>query len=296
MSLSEMSTIQPEPLNDKADSSQFLIRRFFRNKMAVVGLFVFLFMILIAIFAPLLAPYDHLQTNLSVSLQTPSAAHWFGTDEFGRDILSRILFGARVSLMVGVIAVGISFTVGTTLGLIAGYVGGAWDDVIMRFTDILLAFPSILLAIAIMTGLGRGVGNAMIAIGIVGIPVYARIVRGQVLAVRSQEYVEAAKSIGAGSVRQVLHHILPNVLAPLIVQVSLGMSTAILEAAALGFLGLGVQPPQAEWGDMIAHGRRFINNASYMIYFPGIAISLTVLGLNLFGDGLRDILDPRLKK
>ena len=185
---------------------------------------------------------------------------------------------------------------GTTLGLIAGYLGGVWDDIIMRFTDILLAFPSILLAIAIMTGLGRGVGNAMIAIGIVGIPVYARIVRGQVLVVRSQEYVEAAKSIGAGPMRQVLRHILPNVLAPLIVQVSLGMSTAILEAAALGFLGLGVQPPQAEWGDMIAHGRRFINNAAYMIYFPGIAISLTVLGLNLFGDGLRDVLDPRLKK
>ncbi|OLN33915.1 ABC transporter permease [Desulfosporosinus metallidurans] len=296
MSSVELQTTQPESLEDKPDESQYLLRRFFRNKMAVLGLFVFLFMILIAIFAPLLAPYDHLQTDLSVSLQTPSSAHWFGTDEFGRDILSRILFGARVSLMVGVIAVGISFSLGTTLGLIAGYIGGVWDDVIMRFTDILLAFPSILLAIAIMTGLGRGVGNAMIAIGIVGIPVYARIVRGQVLAVRSQEYVEAAKSIGAGSVRQILRHILPNVVAPLIVQISLGMSTAILEAASLGFLGLGVQPPQAEWGDMIAHGRRFINNAAYMIYFPGIAISLTVLGLNLFGDGLRDILDPRLKK
>ena len=296
MSSLEIHTIEPESLEDKEDTSQFLLRRFFRNKMAVVGLFIFLFMIIIAIFAPLLAPYDHLQTDLSVSLQTPSTAHWFGTDEFGRDILSRILFGARVSLMVGVVAVGISFSLGTALGLIAGYLGGVWDDVIMRFTDILLAFPSILLAIAIMTGLGRGVGNAMVAIGIVGIPVYARIVRGQVLAVRSQEYVEAAKSIGAGSVRQVLCHILPNVLAPLIVQVSLGMSTAILEAASLGFLGLGVQPPQAEWGDMIAHGRRFINNAAYMIYFPGIAISLTVLGLNLFGDGLRDVLDPRLKK
>lgn len=296
MSSLELQSSQPVPAEDKADSSQFLLRRFFRNKMAVLGLFIFLFMIVIAIFAPVIAPYDHLQTNLSESLQTPSAAHWFGTDEFGRDILSRILYGARVSLMVGVIAVGISLLLGTTLGLIAGYLGGKWDDAIMRFTDILLAFPSILLAIAIMTGLGRGVGNAMVAIGIVGIPVYARIVRGQVLAVRSQEYVEAARSIGAKPVRLILRHILPNVVAPLIVQASLGMSTAILEAAALGFLGLGVQPPQAEWGDMIAHGRRFINNAAYMIYFPGIAISLTVLGLNLFGDGLRDVLDPRLKK
>ena len=280
----------------KEDTSQHLIRRFWRNKSAVLGLAIFLFMLVIAIFAPVLAPYNHLETDLSLSLQPPSAAHWFGTDEFGRDILSRIIFGARVSLMVGVIAVGISLVIGTILGLLAGYLGGVWDDAIMRFTDILLAFPSILLAIAIMTGLGRGVGNAMIAIGVVGIPVYARIVRGQVLAVRAQEYVEAAKAIGVKPYRQIWRHILPNVLAPLIVQATLGMSTAILEAAALGFLGLGVQPPQAEWGDMIAHGRRFIYNASYMIYFPGLAISLTVLGLNLFGDGLRDILDPRLKK
>jgi len=280
----------------KEDTSQHLVRRFWRNKSAVIGLAIFLIMLVVAISAPVLAPYDHLATNLSQSLQPPSAAHWFGTDEFGRDILSRIIFGARVSLMVGVIAVGISLVVGTLLGLIAGYLGGVWDDAIMRFTDVLLAFPSILLAIAIMTGLGRGVGNAMIAIGVVGIPVYARIVRGQVLAVRAQEYVEAARAIGVKPSRQIWRHILPNVLAPLIVQATLGMSTAILEAAALGFLGLGVQPPQAEWGDMIAHGRRFIYNASYMIYFPGLAISLTVLGLNLFGDGLRDILDPRLKK
>jgi len=295
MSTVELPAYDPN-LMDERDSTKALWKRFVRNKAAVVGLGIFLFMLVLAIFAPILAPYDHLQVNMSESLQTPSAEHWFGTDEFGRDILSRILYGARVSLMVGVVAVGIALSIGTTLGLIAGYFGGRWDDLIMRFTDIILAFPSILLAIAIMTGLGRGVGNAMIAIGIVGIPVYARLVRGQVLAVRSQEYVEAARSIGAGPFRQIWHHILPNVMSPLIVQASLGMSTAILDAAALGFLGLGVQPPQAEWGDMIAHGRRFIYNAPHMVYFPGLAISLTVLGLNLFGDGLRDVLDPRLKK
>jgi len=295
MSTMELPSYDPN-LVDERDSAKTLWKRFVRNKSAVVGLGIFLFMLFLAIFAPLLAPYDHLQVNMSESLQGPSAKHWFGTDEFGRDILSRILYGARVSLMVGVVAVGISLTIGTTLGLIAGYLGGLWDDLIMRFTDIILAFPSILLAIAIMTGLGRGVENAMIAIGIVGIPVYARLVRGQVLAVRSQEYIEAARAIGASPFRQIWHHILPNVVSPLIVQASLGMSTAILDAAALGFLGLGVQPPQAEWGDMIAHGRRFIYNAPHMVYFPGLAISLTVLGLNLFGDGLRDVLDPRLRK
>lgn len=295
MSTLELPAYDPNSM-DERDSAKTLWKRFGRNKSAVVGLGIFLFMLFLAVFAPVLAPYDHLEVNLSQSLQTPSAEHWFGTDEFGRDIFSRILYGARVSLMVGVVAVGISLTIGTALGLIAGYLGGLWDDLIMRFTDIILAFPSILLAIAIMTGLGRGVGNAMIAIGIVGIPVYARLVRGQVLAVRSQEYIEAARSIGAGPFRQIWHHILPNVVAPLIVQASLGMSTAILDAAALGFLGLGVQPPQAEWGDMIAHGRRFIYNAPHMVYFPGLAISLTVLGLNLLGDGLRDVLDPRLKK
>lgn len=295
MAAVHMETPKPSTDFEEKQSSQML-RRFWRNKSAVVGAGIFLFMILIAVLAPFLTPYDHLLTDMSASLRPPSPVHWFGTDEFGRDIYSRILFGARVSLMVGLISVGISSIIGTALGLVAGYFGGKWDDAIMRFTDILLAFPSILLAIAIMTGLGRGVGNAMIAIGVVGIPVYARIVRGQVLAVRSQEYIEAAQAIGVGSVRQMWRHILPNVMAPLIVQATLGMSTAILEAAALGFLGLGVQPPQAEWGDMIAHGRRFIYNAAYMIYFPGIAISLTVLGLNLFGDGLRDILDPRLKK
>ena len=295
MSTMELPSYDPN-LVDERDSAKTLWKRFVRNKSAVVGLGIFLFMLFLAIFAPLLAPYDHLQVNMSESLQGPSAKHWFGTDEFGRDILSRILYGARVSLMVGVVAVGISLTIGTTLGLIAGYLGGLWDDLIMRFTDIILAFPSILLAIAIMTGLGRGVENAMIAIGIVGIPVYARLVRGQVLAVRSQEYIEAARAIGASHFRQIWDHILPNVVSPLIVQASLGMSTAILDAAALGFLGLGVQPPQAEWGDMIAHGRRFIYNAPHMVYFPGLAISLTVLGLNLFGDGLRDVLDPRLRK
>lgn len=295
MSTAAMPTPE-QMLDEEKETAQKLWRRFMRNKSAVVGLGIFVFMIILAVFAPLLAPYDPLVTDLSQSLLGPSSAHWFGTDEFGRDILSRIFYGARVSLMVGVVAVGISLTVGATLGLIAGYLGGAWDDLIMRFTDILLAFPSILLAIAIMTGLGRGVENAMIAIGIVGIPVYARLVRGQVLAVRGQEYVEAARSIGVGPFRQIWRHILPNVVSPLIVQASLGMSTAILDAAALGFLGLGVQPPQAEWGDMIAHGRRFIYNAPHMVYFPGLAISLTVLGLNLFGDGLRDVLDPRLKK
>ncbi len=287
-------SIQPKT-SGPGQTSQ-LWRRFYKNKTAVVGMVIFVFMVLVALCASLIASHDPNFTNMSAVLGKPSAEHWFGTDQVGRDIFSRIVYGARVSLFVGVIAVGISLLLGTLLGLIAGFYGKRVGEVIMRFMDILLAFPSILLAIAIMTGLGRGVGNAMVAIGVVGIPVYARLVRGSVLSIKGNEFVEAATAVGAGKLRIVARHIFPNVVAPLIVQATLGMSTAILEAAALGFLGLGVQPPQAEWGDMIAQGRRFIYNAPYMIYFPGAAISLTVLGLNLFGDGLRDVLDPRLKK
>ncbi len=294
--MSNVQLANKQTVSEGAHISLQLWRRFYQNKSAVLGLGIFLFMLAVAVMAPFLAPQDPLATDMAHVLQQPSALHWFGTDQVGRDILSRIVYGARLSLFVGVIAVGISLVTGTVLGLVAGFFGHKTDEIIMRFMDILLAFPSILLAIAIMTGLGRGVGNAMIAIGVVGVPVYARLVRGSVLTLKGNEFVEAAVAVGAGRMRIIAKHIFPNVAAPLIVQATLGMSTAILEAAALGFLGLGVQPPQAEWGDMIAQGRRFIYNAPYMIYFPGLAISTTVLGLNLFGDGLRDILDPRLKK
>jgi len=272
-----------------------LWRRLRRHKLAIFGLFLFIGLVLIAAFAPWLVPYDPNEQNFPESLQPPSARHLMGTDEFGRDILSRIIFGARMSLQVGVISVGIALSCGVVLGSTAGYAGGWMDNVIMRVMDIMLAFPAILLAIAIMAVLGPGLKNAMVAIGIVAIPQYARIVRGSILAVRENDYVEAARAIGCNHLTIIRRHILPNVLAPIIVRATLGTSEAILEAAALGFLGLGVQPPTSEWGTMLSRAQRFIYTAPYIATFPGVAITVTVLGLNLFGDGLRDALDPRLR-
>ncbi|WP_273483053.1 nickel transporter permease [Desulforamulus ruminis] len=271
-------------------------RRLRKNKLAMVSLVFLVALTLVAVFAPLVAPYDPYLSDLPTALEGPSASHLLGNDELGRDIFSRIIYGARVSLKVGLIAVGIALSVGLVLGSLAGYYGGRLDNVIMRFMDIMLAFPSLLLAIALMAILGRGVENAIIAIGIVSIPEYARIVRGSVLSIKENEYVQAARAIGNRDLQIIFKHILPNVIAPIIVRATLGISTAILETSALGFLGLGVAPPIAEWGTMLGSGRGYMNNAPHLVFFPGIAITLTVMAFNLLGDGLRDALDPRLKR
>lgn len=272
-------------------------RRLRRNKLAMVSLFFLLILTFLAIFAPLVTPYDPYLSEMPKALQGPSSEYLLGNDELGRDILSRIIYGARISLRVGLIAVGIALSVGMVVGSLAGYYGGRLDNIIMRFMDIMLAFPSILLAIALMAVLGRGkVENAIIAIGIVSIPEYARIIRGSVLSVKENEYVQAARAIGNRDYQIIFKHILPNVMSPIIVRATLGISTAILETAALGFLGLGVAPPVAEWGTMLGTGRGYLNNAPHLVFFPGIAITLTVMAFNLLGDGLRDALDPRLRR
>ena len=241
-------------------------------------------------------PYDPYVGELSQSLQAPSAAHIFGTDEQGRDILSRIIDGTKISLRVGVTSVAVALSIGTVIGSIAGYYGGKIDMLLMRIMDIILAFPSLLLAIAFMSVLGRGIDKAVIAISIVTIPEYARIVRGCILTVKENEYVQAARVIGNKDRTIIFKHILPNVMSPIIVRATLGISTAILETSSLGFLGLGVQPPLAEWGSMLGAGRGYFYNAPHIVLFPGIAITITVLAFNLFGDGLRDALDPKLRK
>ena len=288
------------PVSDPAEQAYSPVADFWRrlrkNKLAMVSLVFLVALTFVAVFAPLVAPYDPYFGDMPKALSTPSSEHLLGNDELGRDILSRIIYGARISLRVGLIAVGIALSVGMVVGSLAGYYGGRIDIIIMRFMDIMLAFPSILLAIALMAVLGRGVENAIIAIGIVSIPEYARIVRGSVLSVKENEYVQAARAIGNNDLQIIFKHILPNVMAPIIVRATLGISTAILETSALGFLGLGVAPPFAEWGTMLGSGRGYLFNAPHLVFFPGIAITLTVMAFNLLGDGLRDALDPRLRR
>ncbi len=269
---------------------------FKRNRIALLGLIILGLLLIVAIAAPWLTPYDYQASNMPQSLKPPSAEHWLGTDELGRDILSRIIYGTRISLRVGLEAVALSLLLGILLGACAGYYGGITDSLIMRLMDMMLAFPPLLLAIAFMAALGRGIENAIIAIGIVAIPEYARIVRGSVLSVKENDYIQAARAVGNHDFQVIWYHVLPNVMAPLIVRATLGISAAILEAAALGFLGLGVQPPEAEWGAMLGSGRAAIFSAPHIITFPGIAITITVLAFNLLGDGLRDALDPRMKQ
>lgn len=266
------------------------------NTAAVVGLFIIIFLMLVAIIGPLLMPYDPNLSDMTKSFIHPNAQHWFGTDQLGRDIFSRIIAGTRISLTVGLSAVIIALTVGVVLGSTAGYFGGKLDTIIMRCMDMMLSIPSILLAITFMAALGKGIDKAVIAIGIVSIPEYARIVRGSILSVKEYDYVQAAKVIGNKDSRIIFKHILPNVLSSIVVRATLGISTAVLDTSALGFLGLGVQPPAAEWGDMLGRARGFIFTAPYTLIFPGIAITLTVLAFNLLGDGLRDALDPRSRK
>lgn len=267
-----------------------------RNKAAMFGLAVLLVLIFVAVFAPYVAPYHYDEQNLRMVNQYPSLAHPLGTDNFGRDILSRIIYGSRISLQVGFIAVGIGAITGGFLGAIAAFYGGVTDNVIMRCVDVVLAIPSTLLAISISAALGPGLTNAMIAIGVGSAPNYARLVRASVLTVKEQEFVEAARCIGAGDLTIILREIIPNALSPIIVQATLGVASAILSAAALSFIGLGIQPPTPEWGAMLSAGRSYIRDFWPIVTFPGLAIMITIFALNLFGDGLRDVLDPRLKR
>jgi len=270
-----------------------LLRKVLRHGLVLAGGGVVLFLGFLAAFGQALAPYDPLAMDFTARFAPPSSAHWFGTDDFGRDLLSRVMYGARVSVQVAFIAVGISASAGVTLGVTAGYLGGWVDEVIMRVMDVIFAFPAVLLAITVMAVLGRGVENAMIAIAIVYAPIFARVTRGAVISVRDREFVTAARALGQSHTRIMWAHVLPNALGPIIVQTSLSLAFAILAEAALSFFGLGTQPPDPSWGRMLAEGRGFLGQAPWMGIFPGLAIMVSVLGFNLLGDGLRDVLDPR---
>lgn len=270
-------------------------RRLKRRKGAMVGLGIIVLLVLMAIFAPLLAPYDPTQQSWSLVRKAPSAAHWFGTDEVGRDLFARILYGARASLSAGVISVGIAILIGVPLGLIAGY-GPAWADIVLsRITDAFLACPFLILAIALAAFLGPSLANAMIAIGITATPIFVRLTRGQVMSVKVEDYVESARAIGNPKWRIALVHILPNVMPQLLVQITLTIATAVIAEASLSFLGLGQQPPAPSWGSMLNAAQRFLTQAPWMAVSPGLAIFLTVLSFNLLGDGLRDAFDPRVR-
>ena len=292
-----MATAEPAREQNKGRSlTQDAVARFFRNPTGLVGLSVITFFIAASLLAPVLRPYDASRDrDLRARLSPPSAEHIFGTDELGRDLFTRVWYGGRISLRVGLIAVSVAVVVGTLLGLVAGYFGGWLDIIIVWLVDILLAFPGILLAIAIVATLGPSLTNALIAISITQIPIYVRLTRSVVLGLRESEYVQAARSLGSKSPRIIFSHILPNSLSPLIVQLTLSVGTAILDVAALGFLGLGAQPPNPEWGIMIRDGYRQFLRAPWMSIFPGLAIFLSVVGFNLLGDAIRDVLDPRLK-
>jgi peptide/nickel transport system permease protein len=273
--------------------AQRALRRLVRRRGAMVGLTVVVFFILLALFAPFVAPYDPLQTSWSAIRKAPSAAHLFGTDEIGRDVLARVIWGARASLLAGLVSVCISLSFGVPIGLIAGYVGGFTDGLISRLTDAMLACPFLILAIALAAFLGPSLTNAMIAIGISATPVFIRLTRAQVLAVKVEDYVEAARAVGNSHLRIALRHILPNVLPPLIVQATLATAAAIIAEASLSFLGLGQQPPAPSWGSMLNTAKNYVENAPWMAVWPGLSIFLLVLSFNLLGDGLRDALDPR---
>ena len=273
--------------------AQRALRRLLRRRGAMLGLAVVAFFILLALFAPLVAPYDPLQTSWSAIRKAPSAAHWFGTDEIGRDVASRVIFGARASLLAGLVSVSISLALGVPIGLVAGYVGGFTDALISRITDAMLACPFLILAIALAAFLGPSLTNAMIAIGISATPIFIRLTRAQVLTVKVEDYVEAARAIGNPHLRIALRHILPNVLPPLIVQSTLAIAAAIIAEASLSFLGLGQQPPAPSWGSMLNTAKNYVDNAPWMAVWPGLSIFLLGLSFNLVGDGLRDALDPR---
>jgi peptide/nickel transport system permease protein len=272
-----------------------LPRRLRRNVGAMVGLSILVLVLLLAVFAELIMPYDPLKPYPVNALEPPSAAHLFGTDDIGRDIFSRVIAGSRISFQVALMVLTLASAIGVTLGAIAGYYGGLLDEAIMRLADVFFAFPHFLLAMAIVAALGPGITNAMLAIAIVYWPRYARLVRGSILSVKNQTYVEAARALGISDRRIVVKHILPNALAPLLVQATMDAGIAILTTASLSFIGLGAVPPMAEWGAMVAQGRQFVTSAWWVPAFPGLAISITVAGYVFLGDGLRDLLDPQLR-
>ena len=269
------------------------VRRLAKRKAALLGLAVVVFFVAIALAAPLVAPYDPLATSWALVRKPPSAAHWFGTDEIGRDVLARVIWGARASLAAGLVSVSIALAVGVPFGLVSGYLGGLFDAVAMRLVDAMLAIPFLILAIALAAFLGPSLTNAMIAIGVSQTPIFTRLTRAQVLAVKHEDYVEAARALGNPHRRILLRHILPNVVPPILVQATLAAAAAIIAEASLSFLGLGQQPPAPSWGSMLNTAKNFISQAPWMALWPGLAIFTLVLSLNLFGDGLRDALDPR---
>jgi len=301
--MSKKNKNNPISINEEIRNKEIIgnrLRRswysFKKRKVAVIGLIITIAFILLGIFANILAPYDPMAISLSERLQGPSRNHLLGTDEMGRDVLSRLLYGVRISIRVGVTVVGLAMLLGVPLGIISGYFGGVADNVLMRFLDILMAFPGVILSICIVAILGPSLENAMIAIAIYATPNFARLARAETLSIKYNEYIEAAKAVGSSNIRTMYSQILPNVVTSLIVLGTLSSGNAILTTSSLGFLGLGAQPPTPEWGAMLSAGRKYILMAPHITIFPGLAILLFVLGLNLFGDGIRDMLDPKLKE
>ncbi|WP_371514511.1 nickel transporter permease [Solibacillus sp. R5-41] len=292
----EMNPVFGKQSSPRMEAFKTFIKRLLKNKAAVIGGLVILFIILVGIFGPSLLKTEPNAQNIINKLQPPSKEHWFGTDNFGRDIFARIIYGTQLTLKVGFLAVLIGGVTGIFLGIVSGYYGGLVDTLIMRIMDVLLAFPGILLALAIVSVLGGSLTNVIIAVGIFSVPAFARIVRGSTLQVKKLEYIDAVKALGASDGRIIFRHILPNILSPIIVQATMRIATAILTASGLAFLGLGAQPPEPEWGAMLSDGRAYMHNASHMVMFPGLMIVIVVLAFNIFGDGLRDALDPKMKQ
>lgn len=291
--MSERKNMKKQKKNESM--MQLTIRRLFKNKVAVFGLIILAVLLLIAIFGPLIAPYSEVDQDLLNCYGLPSLQHPFGTDELGRDILSRLIIGSRASLKIGLVSIAGSAAIGIIIGCISGYFGGRADNVIMRLMDILQALPPMVLAIAVCAALGAGINNCILALIISSIPGFVRMARASVLNIRGMEYLEAATAINCSTSRIIIKHILPNALSPLIVQITMGVANSILSASAMSFVGLGVQPPDPEWGAMLSAGRNYIRNYPHMVIFPGVVIMITVLALNMLGDGLRDAMDPKLK-
>lgn len=288
--------VTAKKINPRIENYKMIWKRLKKNKAALVGGYLIIFFLLVAIFGPMLTQYGPNATDISNKLQGPSAAHWFGTDNFGRDIFTRIIHGMEITLYIGFLSVLIGGIVGVPLGIISGYYGGRIDNIIMRIMDILLAFPGILLALAIVSVLGGSLQNVIIAVGVFSVPAFARIVRGSTLSIRKLEYIDAVRALGATDFRIIFRHILPNIMSPIIVQATLRIATAVLTASGLSFLGLGAQPPTPEWGAMLSQGRTYMYEAWHVAFFPGMMIVVVVLAFNIFGDGIRDALDPKMKQ
>lgn len=291
MSVKENSAIR------KRSQLSLIWHRLRRNRLAMLGLALMSAILLLAVFADVIADYDTkvVGMNMAERLQTPSAKHWFGTDGYGRDVFARIIHGSRLSLSLSILSMLIAVAIGSMIGAISGYFGGRVDDVLMRLMDMLLAIPPMLMSISIVAALGRSMANLMLALALAYMPVFARVIRSSILSVKDQEFVEAARACGTSDARIILRHIIPNAVGPIIVQATLAMGSSILTISSLSFMGMGIQPPQPEWGTMLYEGRDLIRTSPYLVIFPGAAIAVSVLSLNLLGDGLRDALDPRLK-